>query len=596
MPENIPTPPVVEKYLRTYYGYYGMLGEYATQVKYLQSSLNLGELNDITLVDTIPGSNEWSVRELFQRGVNEARVKNEICTYFKRLDQQKFFNPLTIVVLPMQGNRVAENIKETGLYDEKKYEDEYQIIEAKDFYKIRKHKDAPQYSQLLINPDTVKLIAIDGQHRLSALKSLKRDLHDDRRNDELKQVNFKDWSIPVVLLILPVVPTATADILKSMRDIFVTINKQAKEPTKAQNILLDDFDVNSICTQEFLDYCHKDESSKIPLFFFDWMGARELITQDDIRISFMDIEELYNLHQYYFITDSKKNNPFTIQQKLELNSEEIIEGPIDLAQRGWDEAIRKCYTKNCLESIVNFFTKFRPTKDYVNALVRLVKNAKTPYQKDALYKITYGKLSDIENRNYAEITAINDQIIRYKNKTKHELDKLGLFGFDIGLRGVLSGFRMLKDFYIKNMEDIPSYEKYMKWYLGRINNVYKDGHLRRNNENLNLIAVNKSKDWSIINYKYSHQSTRLGAYCAFFVAADEYNKKGKESWKNTAFEFLEIIEDPLKRAYKPLVRERIDQEMYTYQEYLDEVTKQANAMAQEHIKKLHKESKLPAKK
>ena len=123
--------------------------------------------------------------------------------------------------------------------------------------------------------------------------------------------------------------------------------------------------------------------------------------------------------------------------------------------------------------------------------------------------------------------------------------------------------------------------------------MYEDGHLRRNNNLLNLIAVNKSKDWAIINYKHSHQAARLGAYCAFFISAEEYKIGNNDAWKNTAFEYLETIEDPLKTAYKPIVKETFDENKYSHKEYLVEVTKQSKRKAKNHINKLIKASQLP---
>ena len=150
---NPPQAPSVDQYQRKYYGFFGKLGEYQTEVKYLQTSLNIKQLNHIRLVDSIPGSNEWSVRELFQRGVDQKRVDNEINEYFKSKTQQKFFNPLTIVMLPMKNNQVGNGVVEKGnLESDLMKEGDYKIIEAEDYYKFRVHSHQA-YSELhLTNP------------------------------------------------------------------------------------------------------------------------------------------------------------------------------------------------------------------------------------------------------------------------------------------------------------------------------------------------------------------------------------------------------------------------------------------------------------
>ena len=62
------------EYTNDFYGIYGIMGEEDTAVKYLQTAIDIDDLDRLTLVEDISGSEEWSVRDLFQRDVDRDRV------------------------------------------------------------------------------------------------------------------------------------------------------------------------------------------------------------------------------------------------------------------------------------------------------------------------------------------------------------------------------------------------------------------------------------------------------------------------------------------------------------------------------------------
>ena len=74
---------VVDPYPDKIPGMFGELGSYSTSVRYLQSALPLNELDKLSLIAEIDGSERWGVRELFQRNVDRSRVRDDIVPYFK---------------------------------------------------------------------------------------------------------------------------------------------------------------------------------------------------------------------------------------------------------------------------------------------------------------------------------------------------------------------------------------------------------------------------------------------------------------------------------------------------------------------------------
>src|SRR4051794_38872800 len=98
------TPPdiLLEEYSQKKLGYFGELGAGANaRVMFLQTAITRDELDDITLIENIPGSEKWDVRDLFQRDVDKVRVQQSIVPWLQDKSTVKFFNPLTLILLPL---------------------------------------------------------------------------------------------------------------------------------------------------------------------------------------------------------------------------------------------------------------------------------------------------------------------------------------------------------------------------------------------------------------------------------------------------------------------------------------------------------------
>ena len=92
--------------------------------------------------------------------------------YFYNPTKIKFFNPLTIVLLPVDHRgQVLSSVHESQRNDDTYMKDRTSVVfEADDFYKVIETPAAPEFARIEWNSSKVKLIAVDGQHRLSALK------------------------------------------------------------------------------------------------------------------------------------------------------------------------------------------------------------------------------------------------------------------------------------------------------------------------------------------------------------------------------------------------------------------------------------------
>ena len=562
--QELPKPPLPEKYSKKLYGAFGELGEYDTGVRYIQTALSIDDLDDLTLVEDISGSEDWGVRQLFQRGVSNERVEAEIIPYFEDPVERKFFNPLTIAVMPLDGNKIASSFKETeseiiesGL--------RYQCFEADNYYKLFKCDQFPAYSRIEWNPNTSKMVAIDGQHRLSALKRMKSRYYADQDDWELEQVNFINWAVPIVVVVVKPKPERGKQVfntLESFRNIFVTINKTAKRPTRSQLILLDDFSITAICCQEYLDYCHSNKSTKVPLLFFDWRALEEG-NEVENPASFLRVEELEDFHIYYLIGENDQN---TSLQKRKLSSWQRdtlniseLEHPIDYNNLRWRDKIREIYREIWIPSLEIIFSEFLPIKSYFELLYSFEDKCETTDQKIALHLLKYGTIGRKHPSSVVE--GINLERKHLEQDCRTFKEGLQLVRQLIGLRGVFSSFNLIRGHYNNANNKIYSPEEYAKWFVEKINMAYAENHFSMSQKLLRHIAFDHNE--KICNYRHREQNQAFGAYIALIVSTYQYKDMDSHNgvyWINPIQQLLDDIYDTLMKGYKKEVRPIIERE------------------------------------
>ena len=213
-----------DQYNQSIQGYFGEFGSGANaKIFFLQSAINPVDLDKITLISDIPGSETWSVRDLFQRDVDDERVENGLIPYFKDQGKVKFFNPITLTILPLD-NKTFEVMPDIPNVIERQevIEDKtWDVFEVGGLYRFRYMHGKPQFARVEWNDTKVRIVAIDGQHRLSALKRFKSDTE----NSSIKS-DFMQWTIPVVLFSLRRIKDVSSGstLLDIIRNIFIYIN------------------------------------------------------------------------------------------------------------------------------------------------------------------------------------------------------------------------------------------------------------------------------------------------------------------------------------------------------------------------------------
>ena len=243
---------------------------------------------NLRIATDFPGSESvaWKLAELYQREVDWPRVERRILPYLRDLDHPQFFNALTIALLPteqslataIQAFDATLSWKPPLLAERERFEKRIAVGPISfGYWTAWENLGDPGAAtgQLRWNPDQVFAVALDGQHRLAALQDFVRNL-------AKPDASIKETSVPVIFLILDpdvgyCAPGATTLLVDVLRRVFIDLNKHAKIPSRARQILLDDRDPISVCVRSLVgDAVTGDMDdldavpARVPLLLVDW--------------------------------------------------------------------------------------------------------------------------------------------------------------------------------------------------------------------------------------------------------------------------------------------------------------------------------------
>jgi hypothetical protein len=235
-------------------------------------------IDKFSLVEDIPevARVEWSLLELFQRDIAWERIHDELIKYLRNENRPQFFNALTIALLPRSGHGfggVYESphkyapMADLGLGD---------VIQIGGI-QIQGYKGTQGLAgKLRWDPKQITAVAVDGQHRLAAVKTLRGTMLPEKLEASYLPVIFL---IPDsrVGFVEPPQPTGAVQAISTLRQVFIDLNKNARPVSRVRNILLDDVDIVSVCVRLLMGerLSDKPEKDRIPLAFVDWMSERK---------------------------------------------------------------------------------------------------------------------------------------------------------------------------------------------------------------------------------------------------------------------------------------------------------------------------------
>lgn len=361
------------------------------QVPYFSAVMPLKDLvEQIKLVEDISEESPlaWSLEELFQRDINWERVQNDIVNgYLRNQNKLSFFNSLTIALLPQNGFKIEDNYGNPEYSPSPTYENgDWTQIDVGNI--CVESNSSGSIGLVRWHKEKIFPVAIDGQHRLAALKQYCAYL--------TPSVSLEfNTKIPLIFLILDervgFKGNPENSLIQTLREIFIDLNRNARVVAKSRLILLDDLDVQSFCVRTLLASNAKDSSpDTLPLSMVTWREDDAKFDSGYSLTTVLNLNEIVgsclgnaSLETIEALEENEvKKYVGTIKAKLELESEILkdIEDHIQLCV-GRDEpfsfktehlrAIRKAFRLQWAPHIVQVFREFGPYREYLSTAAEI---------------------------------------------------------------------------------------------------------------------------------------------------------------------------------------------------------------------------------
>ena len=571
MADQRPGPPIPRaKYNQSLNGVYGEFGSGAgLQAFYLQSAITPGELDRISLISDIPGAERWPIRDLFQREVDHDRVHKGLLPYLRDPERIRFFNPLTLTVLPTGSDgsvlntmpRVVEHdVNEDGF--------SWKVLERDGFFRIRWIDGHQESAQLQWNDSRTELVAIDGQHRLSALKEMAVDY-------KAKGVfeTFMGWRIPIVFVSFRVRGDRNEppSVLEVVRSIFVYINTNAQRVNKTRAILLDDEDANAVCTQEVLQYSHGNDVSenpkpgRIPLLFYDWRGEERWNPRtgesDLVRSpsAVKGVEEIYDWFSTYLLGSN-----FSQQQQnaLHINlTHKVLYGAFydkSLSHEASNK-LRERFREEYLPGFIWLLENFNPYREYIDRLGHVERESLrgSNIDRHAFEKLRFGTSTAIRASVEDVDRTLATLIARIEGIRKDILTSP--INQDVGMRGIMWAFANMAGLFPQ-----MSWVDYSKWFTQALNKAYESSWLQLLAKSMyrrHLRHIIEDHNGTIVNYRLEDAQRAFGPYVAILVGGYGHAElMAEEAWPDFLDEQLGVLEQTLVRGYRKEVRPQLRRE------------------------------------
>lgn len=262
--------------------------------------------------------NDFTLDQAIQRMISESRVKKEIVTYLTGR-KDRFFASLVVAAIGGSPKfypvSVADDPQFEILADEESIEQSFGVL---------RFSGSQSY------------YALDGQHRLKAIKTLLQPDDESERVEPPK--GFENEEISVLMVIRPAEATHE-EWLSSYRRLFSSLNRYAKPTDRDTNIIMDEDDIFAILTRRLIG--NHD--------FFKAPGRHV----DSLRI------------QTKGRPLSEGTSYFTsLQQLYDLNTT-LLTTPLRV-NLGWGPGEEKVDN-------VNLFKRFRPSESYIDDLFEELK-------------------------------------------------------------------------------------------------------------------------------------------------------------------------------------------------------------------------------
>lgn len=368
--------------------------------------------------------NELDFDHLLQRDLDDFRVSKEMVPYLLGTGSSdpRFFPPIVAVIVPMNGQDMqvlyppcCEDLEE----EEKDFK--LKVFKYGNVFTVRRDEQNGMLAQspvdLCIHPLHAKLVIVDGQHRAMAMLAAYRSASNRWENNEFQHFyqkvdsdrsELQQIQLPVCIVYFPDLTDDNAshtlvDLTTACRKFFLDVNRNARKPSQARQILLDDTDLVACFTRHLFNIIQKNtKKSSIQLYHTEYDNP-----QDRMRINrpfaLTDVYTLYSIVRSVLLLDDKHvGNPISsssggkqsannarLQRELNLE-DEFTENDkdkygIDLSRIKQNDyptrvevKLRECFEQTWGKVIIKTLEKLYPYVKHIEAVETVLEEHK-PY-------------------------------------------------------------------------------------------------------------------------------------------------------------------------------------------------------------------------
>ena len=457
-------------------------------VPYLAAAMPVQSVVDqINLVEDIPEETQlnWSLEELFQRDIDWKRVEDELVRgYLKARRELSFFNSLTIALLPQTGSKIEES------YGPPEYSPDavYPSWEQIDVGNIRvEYNSDRSIGAIRWHKQRVFPVAIDGQHRLAALKQYCKDLHQNQPELETK--------IPLLLLILDervgFKGRPEESIIVTLRKIFIDLNKNARDVPKSRVILLEDRNIQSVCVRTLLAQNVQESSDALPLSVVTWKEDEAKFDSGYSITSVLNLNEIvgYCLGHSLELPDLLEKEVVeryvgNILGKLQLDAEiqKTIKDHTELLTERKEafnfekmhiDALKEAFLEQWAPYIIRIFREFVPYKKYlstakqINAIDGMLANYLLLSEKK---QAQFQEEKKSEDPTFNPQSEIDAPLRMLENLKENEWAFYVVFQ-----KALFINFFTLEAQSPSLFDDNRSRKDFLTWWIGQVNTLHKQG-------------------------------------------------------------------------------------------------------------------------
>ncbi len=248
-----------------------------------------GQLLDLLVpVREVFSLNDLSFDHLLQRDLDDYRVSEEMVPYLlgnkypgEVFSEPRFFPPILAIIVPMKGENMNELYPKCIEIPDEEDEVPLQVFKYGNVFSVKREKGldgqlAQSSVDLCIHPTQAKLVIVDGQHRAMAMLAAYRGISNKWDGNGFqyfyKEINLDDISdksilhqihLPVCIAYFPELTLGNQadqgqideerNLTTACRRLFLDVNRNARQPSKAREILLDDTDLVACFTRQLFN-------------------------------------------------------------------------------------------------------------------------------------------------------------------------------------------------------------------------------------------------------------------------------------------------------------------------------------------------------